>query len=497
MFQALLSLSRQTLVYGMGKVITRLIPFLILPVLTNYLSPEQFGIQILFYILIAIIMEVIRSGQDIALLRFYVPEQDLNRRKLIFSTVFWTSILFTSIIAFLLFNFPEFWVSLLINQPTQHPNWMLYIIKLVAGICWLDNMAAFPLTILRGESRSGRFLFATISGVTVQTILTIWFLIGLNRGVAAIFEANIIASLVVFLITLPTVFSRIRLAFDKTILVACLAFGLPNLPNSIFVQIIEFSDRKILELYRSASEVGIYSAGYKLGMFLSIIAMGFRLAWQPFFLRISNREDAKLIYGRVLTYFVVVICWFFLILTSIIQPLVRWQIPGIEKTLIPSEYWQGIDVFPVILLAHIFNGLYAVFMVGIYLKNKIFVLPWITAVAAVVNIGGNILLVPHYGMWASAWLTVVSYGLMTLLLYTYVQRVYPIIYEWGRVIHVFIIGGGIFAASVLLNKFDYTPIAFILGISFPIILILTGLLNFGERTKIKSIGTMIKSKFTS
>jgi len=481
----------------MGKVITRLIPFLILPVLTNYLSPEQFGIQILFYILIAIIMEVIRSGQDIALLRYYVPEKDLNRRKLIFSTVFWTSIVFTSFIAFLLYNFPEFWVNLLINQPSPHPDWMFYIIRLVAGICWFDNMAAFPLTILRGESKSGRFLFATISGVIVQTVLTIWLLIGLDRGISAIFEANIIASLLVFLITLPTSFSRIRLAYDKTILFACLAFGLPNLPNSIFVQIIEFSDRKILELYRSASEVGIYSAGYKLGMFLSIVAMGFRLAWQPFFLRISNREDAKLIYGRVLTYFVVVICWFFLILTSIIQPLVRWEIPGIEKTLIPAEYWQGIDVFPVILLAHIFNGLYAVFMVGIYLKNKIFVLPWITAIAAIVNIGGNILLVPHYGMWASAWLTVVSYGLMTTLLYVYVQRVYPTVYEWGRVFHVFIVGGGIFAVGVVLNKIGYTPIAFILGLSFPIILIYTGLLNSGERSKLNSLGSIIRSKFKS
>jgi len=490
-FQALLTLSRQTLIYGLGKVVTRLIPFIILPVLTNVLTPEQFGTQILFYILIAVIMEFVRLGQDIALLRFYVLEKDSERRKLIFSTIFWTSISFTSLITFLLFYFPEFWVSLLVNQPQPHPDWMIYSLKLCAGICWLDNMAAFPLIVMRGDNRSGRFLFATISGVLLQTVLTIWMLIGLDRGIVAIFEANILASLFVFLITLPTVFSRIRFAFDTPILIACLAFGLPNLPNVVFVQVIEFSDRKILELYRSASEVGIYSAGYKLGMFLSIVAMGFRLAWQPFFLQISNRPDAKLIYGRVLTYFAAVICWIFLILTAIIQPLVRWEIPGIEKSLIPPEYWQGVEIFPIILLAHVFNGLYAVFVVGIYLKKKIHVLPWFTAIAALVNIGGNLWLVPYYGMWASAWLTVVSYGLMAVLLYIYVQKIYPTIYEWGRVVHIILVGVVIYVLGVVANNSHMAALAFAMAVIFPLALVVTGLPNKGERAKLRKLGSLV------
>lgn len=483
MFQSILRLSRHTLIYGVGNIMTRVVWFLLLPVMTNVLPPDQFGVQVLYYILIAVAMEVVRLGQDIALLRFYVPEKDLEKRQRIFSSVFWAAFGLTTIISMTLWFGAEFFTGLIIDQPEPYPHWMIYTLKLAALIVWVDNLKDFPLVVMRCENQPGRFLFAKLTGVVVQAGLTLWLLIGLKHGVPGIFEGNLAGSALTLLICLPTLFGRLRFVFNKAIFLSCLAFGLPNVPNVLFVQIVELADRKILELLRSAAEVGIYSAGYKLGMFLAVVAAGFRFAWQPFFMQISDRPDAKDVYSRVLTYYVAVAVWIYLLLVAFIGTIARWEIPG-AGSMIDPRYWSGIDVFPVISLAHIFNGMFAVFVVGIYIEKRTRILPWITGCAAIVNIVGNLLLVPRYGMWASAWMTVLSYGLMALLLYVYIQRVYPIRYEWKRVLHIAVAAAVIYASGEFARAAGHAWLIYILSVIFPLVLLSTGLATEGEKARI-------------
>lgn len=483
MFQTIKHLSGQTLIYGVGHVMTRLVWFLLLPVFTHHLAPEQFGVQILYYILIAVMMEVVRLGQDIALLRYYVLEKDTSRKKEIFSTIFWGMLLFSTLLACALWFFDTFWVRLFVGQTAPFPGWMLHTLHLCAIIVWLDNMSAFPLVVMRGDGKAGQFITAKLAGVIVQTGLTLVFLVWMGRGIQGIFEANAISAAVTLLICLPTIIRRLRPAFSASILTACLAFGLPNLPNSLFVQVIELADRKILALMRSTAEVGLYSAGYKLGLFLSIFAMGFRYAWQPFFLQISDRPDAREVYGRVMTYYMALTCWFYLLLTAFVEPMATYHIPGIGP-LIDPEFWLGLKVFPVVLLAHVFNGAFAVFMVGVYLEKKMHAIPFITGIAAVVNVGMNLALVPHYGMWASAWATVAAYASMTVLLYIYIDRYYPIPWEWKRLAHLALVGLFSFIVGEVGRQYGTNLPAYTISIIFPLILLATGLATPGEKARL-------------
>jgi len=483
MFQAILRLSRHTLIYGIGHVLTRLIPFALLPFMTYYLPPDQFGIQALYYILIAVAMEIVRLGLDIALLRFYVPEKDPVKQREIFSSIFWAAFIVTGLLSAMLWFGAEFWVKLIVEHLEPYPGWMIYTLKLCAVIIWLDNMSAFPLVVMRAENRPNLFIITRLTGVAVHTGMTLALLI-IGRGVPGIFEGNLIGSALMLVITLPIIIGRLRFVFNKATIIACLAFGLPNVPNVLFVQVVELSGRKIIEMLRTVSEAGLYSAGCKLGMFLAIVAMGFRYAWQPFFLQIKDKPDARDIYGRVLTYYMAVVLWMYLLLTAFVEPLAKWNIPVIGRSFIHPEYWQGIAIFPVVSLAHVFNGMFAVFIVGIYLEKKTKVLPWITGVAALVNIGGNILLVPHYGMWAAAWLTVVSYFMMAGLLYVYVQRIYPIRYEWRRVMHLTVIAGLVFVVGIVGRDYGFQWFGYALSVIYPLLLLITGLATQGELSRI-------------
>lgn len=465
-------------------MMSRMVWFLLLPFLTHALPPDQFGVQTLYYILIAFAMEIVRLGQDIALLRYYVLEKNKDRRKVIFSTLFWVAFGFTTLVAGLLLYKTEFWVRLIVNQPEPYPGWMFYTLKICAGIIWFDNLAAFPLVVMRGEGQPRRFLLARVGGSVTQAVVTLMLLMTFDRGVPGIFEGNLVASVFTLLICMPTILSRLRLKFETAVLTGCLAFGLPNVPNVIFVQLVELSDRKILELLRGVSEVGLYSAGYKLGTFLSIVATGFRFAWQPFFLQVSDRPDARSIYGRVLTYYLAVVGWLYLLLTAYVIPLVKWDIPVIGS-LIDPKYWSGLAVFPIILLAHVFNGMYAVFMVGVYLEKKTRALMLITGAAAVANLIGNLLLVPVYGMWASAWMTVVAYALMSGLLYFYIQRIFYVRYEWGRVTQLLLITGLVYEVSAVARYFDAYWVGCLLALAYPLTLLLSGLATPGERARLR------------
>jgi len=321
MFNLIKRLSGQTLTYGLGHILTRLVPFLLLPVYTNFLPPDQFGVQTLCYIMIAVMMEVIRLGQDIALLRYYVLEKDNKRRKLIFSTVFWGMLFFSMLLAGALWYWDEFWLRLFVLDSEPVKPFMIRIMHLCAAIVFLDNLSAFPLVVMRGDNKAWLFQVAKFSGAVVQAVLTVIFLVFMGRGIPGIFEANAISAGVTLLICLPTILSKLKPVFDWAALKMCLAFGLPNVPNALFVVVIDNADRRILSVLRSAAEVGIYSASYKLGMFLSIMAMGFRFAWQPFFLQISDRPDAREVYSRVLTYYMAITCWLYLLLTAFVEPL--------------------------------------------------------------------------------------------------------------------------------------------------------------------------------
>ncbi len=484
MFQAIKRLTGQTLIYGLGHVLTRLVGFILLPVFTHHLPPDQFGVQHLYYLFIAVMMEVFRLGQDIALLRYYALEKGKHQAKVIFSTIFWGMLLFSTAMAGAIWLWDDFWVRLFLGTGGQTDPWMLYTLHVCAAIIWLDNMSAFPLVVMRVENKPGQFQLAKLTGVFLQVGLTILFLVYLGRGVPGIFEANAISAAVTLLICLPLTIRRLTPAFNWLMLSSCLAFGLPNLPNALFVQVIELADRRILTALRSAAEQGIYSAGYKLGLFLSIVAMGFRYAWQPFFMQISRQPDARQIYARVLTYFMALTFWLYLMLTAFVEPLATWTIPGIDRALIAPEYWAGLKVFPIVLLAQVFNGAFAVFMVGIYLEKKMHAIPFITGIAAAINVGLNLTFVPQYGMWASAWATVAAYASMTLLLYVYINRIYPIPWEWRRIGHLIGIGIFVYLIGEIGRWNEIHWIGYILTVLYPLQLLLSGFATTGELERI-------------
>lgn len=484
MFADLRRLAGQTLVYGAGNVLTRLVGFLLLPFLTHQLSPDEYSTYTQFYIAITLAIAVIVLGLDIALLRYYVMEKSPERRSVIFSTVFWGSLGTVGVAGALLWPQAERLTGLLLTLPAPLPGWAVPTFRIALAIVALDILSNYPLIVIRGENQPGRFVAINLTAALLQVGLALYFVIVLDRGVQGVFEGNLIASVVRLGAGLPTIASRLRLKFDSSHWREALRFGLPNVPNLFFVSLVELSDRWLLGALRGPHENGIYAAGYRLGMFLSVVAMGFRYAWQPFFLQIAHRDDAREVYARVLTYYLAIALWLFLMLTAFVEPLAKANVPVIGMIIAP-EYWLGLKVFPIILLAHLFNGVHAVFVTGIYIQKRTWALPWIAGLAMMVNIGGNLLLIPRYGMWAAAWLTVVAWAMMAGLLYNYIQRHYPVRYEWGRIAILLFWAGMITALIYLGHSVRMEGVGWLASLLFPLPLLSSQFLHPGERARLR------------
>jgi len=163
----------------------------------------------------------------------------------------------------------------------------------------------------------------------------------------------------------------------------------------------------------------------------------FNYAWQPFFLENAKEINAKILFAKVFTLFLIIssVAWAFLSL--FVENIVQIEVAG--KTLLGYEYLAGLPIVPIILLAYLFNGLYMNFTAGIYIEEKTKYFPIVTISGAVVNVVVNFSLIPILGIMGAAWATLASYVLMAIGLFIVSQKFYKIDYEYGKIFKIFII----------------------------------------------------------
>ena len=483
LFNKIKSLSRQSLVYGVGYVLSRFLAFLLLPFYSHTIPPGEYGELVLVYIFIAVMQIIYIGGFDIAFLRYYVAEP-AETKKRILSNSFYASGGLALILTLLFLAYPEWVISLLFTSPSeQASSW----IRIASLILFLDTLSIIPMFRLRGENKATLFAIIKLANVMINITGNI-VLVGVYKmGLTGALYANLISALCQLLILTPTFIRYLVKSFKPSILLELWRFGLPNVPAMIFLYVIEFSDRKIIEMTREfgLQEAGLYSAGYKMGMFMAIITSAFRFAWQPFFLAEAKNEGAEQTFARIFTYFFAVAGFLFMIFVMFAADLLMVKIPFVGISILESRYWEGMTVFPIILLAHFFDGLYANFTVGIYIKRKTKLIPIVIGAGALFNLAANIVVIPVYGMMGAAWTTLGSFIIMAFLLHLLIQPHYPIPYEWNRVLK-FAVAGGLAMALYFIFQPGWGW-RFLLLLLVPLMLYILRFFNKSELTRIKSI----------
>jgi O-antigen/teichoic acid export membrane protein len=308
------------------------------------------------------------------------------------------------------------------------------------------------------------------------------FVVHLKWGIEGIFLSNVFSSGLTLLILLPLVLRRLVFKYSRGDLRELLAFGLPYMPSTLSVVIMDTIDRPLLERLAGVDVAGLYGTGARLAMLMALIVAAFRFAWHPFFLSTAKQTDAKEIFSKVFTYVLFACTFLFLFVSLFIDDIVRIRIG--QFTLFGPDYWDSTVVVPVIMLAYIFNAAYVNFIIGIYLKKKTKYLPCITGVGMIANLLTNFILIPKIGMMGAAWARVVPYVIMAVTLYFVNQRLYKTRYEFGRILKMIVVAALLFfIATEIPLPFDFIS-RIILLLAFPLLLWMAGFFEKKEITKI-------------
>ena len=474
------SLAKHSSVYTISTFIQRALGLVMLPIYTDvaYITNRSaYGDLSLAYTFIAFLNVLYLYGLDSALLRYFFlgeyKQEDVYKTALLGVLV---NSIFLSVI---LFIFAPFFGNLVFgNQSYSNFVWFIALILL------FDGIGNLPYLILRAEEKSVTYSAIRVGRFLLELTLNIIFVIVLRLQVEGILYANIIASLINLLVLLPYQKKYMKGVFDKALFKNLLWFGLPLLPNGLAYLTVQVSATYLMSLLLDKDTLAVFSASYKFGSIFLFIVMAFRTAWQPFFLKVARQENAKDIYSKIMTYFVLLGILIIIAGSLLIEYLVKLPL-FFGRPFMGEHYWSGLKIIPLTLTAYLFYGIYVNLTVGVFIRKKTNLMIIFTGLAAVVNVVGNIYLLPIFGIMGAAFATLLSYFVMAASIFIANQRIYPVSYDYLRIGILLVI------LTVVLILYYIIPLPFLIRILImavvPVILYVTGFFKPRELAAFKSV----------
>lgn len=448
MIDKLKSLSKDTLIYGTSTILGRFLNFLFVPIYTNLFLPAEFGIVANIYAYIAILNVFLTIGLESGYFKF-ASTLEVGTDKENFSHPY-LGILFNSLmLSGILFAFSSGFTSVFQIDLSRG-----ILLKYTALILFFDAVTIVPFAYLRLQHKPMKFAAIRLVNIVATVIFNLLFIVVLKKGIEYVFISNVIASGLTFILLMPIVFKNIKLSFNKALVKELLKFSLPYIPAGISSNIIQVVNRPILTALTNDYTVGVFQANYRLGIFMMLFVSMFEFAWRPFFLQNAKEPNAKEIYAKVMTLFLVIASVIFIFLTLFIDNIVAIPLPH-KGYLVGKAYWGGLSIVPLILLSYVFYGIYINLMAGIYIEKKTKYLPYITGGAALINVAANFILIPILGMMGAAITTLLSYITMAVGIYFASQKYYKIHYEYTKILFIFVLLAATIISYFFLKYFDY------------------------------------------
>jgi len=467
-------LGKETIIYGISTILARFLNFILLPLYTYYLLPDEYGVVATVFSIIAFFNVIYGLGLNQGYMRYFKEKNSLSM------TV--TSIFFSSfILSFILII-----LSKPISSVFQMSTYSSFIIY-AAVILYFDSLSIIPLTDLRMKHKSLTFVFIKIFFIVLNAILNVIFIKYLKMGGEGIFIANIISSFSQMFF-LGKYFTYINLKFDMPTFKEMLPYSLPYIPSSMSSVIVQLVDRPIMMMLISSYYVGIYQANFRLSIFINLIISMFDFAWRPFVMEKMDAPDSKQTFSKVFEYFnfIVLLSWLFLSL--FIEDIIKISIHNVY--LISPNYWSGIGIVPIVMLGYVFNGLYINFMIGAMITKKTYYTMYANIISAILSISLNFLLIPRLGIYGSALSVLISYFFLAVFMYFVNQKIYPVKYNLKKFSSLFIftmIAYGVVKLPFIMNLCNYIQIKMFVFIMYFLIVMAAGYFSKEEISSIKKI----------
>lgn len=385
------------LIYGVGGVIGKIIPVVMIPIITRLMpDTSSFGISDMCTTVVSFGSALAIMGMYDAMYRMFFEKNDEKYKKEICSTTLNFTVIMSVIVFVLMIVFKNFIAVKFLGDIKY--GYLVYITAISTLVGATNSIVAAPT---RMQNKRKIYLFMNVLtplisySIAIPMILKGYYIEALPVSTMV---ANISSELVFFALNRKW----FTLAFiNKEDLKQLLKIAVPLLPNFLIYWIFNSSDKLMITNIMGTGATGIYSVGAKLGQASQLIYTAFAGGWQFFAFSTMKEENQVKTNSLIFEYLGVISFACTAGIFLICQPLYNLLFQG--------EYVQGYIVSPYLFLAPLLQMLFQIACNQFLVIKKTWPNLFILSTGAVVNVILNLVLIPQIGIEGAAIATLVGY----------------------------------------------------------------------------------------
>lgn len=408
-------LFKNTIILAIGTLVPKIASLITLPLLTGYLTTEEYGSYDLILTLVSLILPAATLQIQTAAFRFLVEHRKNNeKKKSIITNIY-------------LFSIPASILVLIILYLVM-PISSAFTKLVICGYFLVDMLLGTTRQISRGLSKNLDYsisaIFSSIGHIIFSGLLVVFLKQGLIGAIASLIVADSCAF--IFLFIKSDILSYIDVStISKDTIIEMLKYSWPMVPNSLGLWVMRLSDRLIVTAVLGVTANAVYAVANKIPNLLSTAQSTFTMAWQENASLASDDEDVGAYYSNMFKtmYNFYVGCLAVLIGVT----------PLLFRVLIKGDYSEAYYQMPILFFGVFFNCLTA-YLGGIYVAFKKTRSVGITTVAAAIcNLVIDLLCINWIGIYAASISTLVSYLFLFVFRIIDVQKIARLKVDYAQV----------------------------------------------------------------
>jgi len=411
-------------IYTLGVVLSRMVGFIMIPVYTRVLTPDEYGVLEMLSLTADVVSMLAGMGIGLALVRYYYFYESEADRLTVASSAALLMIAVFAVVSIIGLSLSASAASAILGDPTA-----VGLVRLATINLALAAILEIPITFLRAKQKSVSVVTVGMVRLVVSLLLNIVLVVHLRLGVAGILFSSIATSALICSVLFFRLFRETGMAWSGEIVKKLVVFGAPLVLWNLGSFVLHYSDRYFLRVLDSLQAVGLYSLSYKFAMLIGMFVIGpFTDVWSPKALEIERKEGMNA--GPFLA---AILGHYSLLLVTVALGIALFA-EDVIKLVTGPEFHAAAQPVPLLALAMVLFGFRGISQLGAMIRERSDLIARSTIIAAVAVLSLNALLIPRWGVLGAALATALAFGIEFAVMRSLSNRIYSIPLGLWRVV---------------------------------------------------------------